>query len=79
MHSTRQVFYFWEEGFLQRHDYWPGVLGNNSAVHYFSDYKEFNGIKAATTHRIYPLNDADNTSIKNIVLVSPDISSMKNE
>jgi hypothetical protein len=72
-HSTRQVFYFSEEGLLKRHDYWPEVLGNNSAVHYYSDYKEFNGVKAPTTHRIYPLNDEDNSAIKDILLVSLDI------
>ena len=78
-HSTRQVFYFSEDGLLKRHDYWPEVLGNNSAVHYYSDYKQFNGIKAPTTHRIYPLNDADNTAMKDILLVSLDIASMQYE
>ncbi|TFF35494.1 hypothetical protein [Mucilaginibacter psychrotolerans] len=72
-HSTRQVFYFSQEGLLKRHDYWPEVLGNNSAVHYYSGYKEFNGIKAPTVHRIYPLNDADQTPVKDILLVSLDI------
>jgi len=75
-HSTRQVFYFSEECLLKRGDYWPEVLGNHSAVHYYSDYNDFDGIKAPTTHRIYPLNDKDNSAIKDILLVSLDISSM---
>ncbi|SIS97490.1 hypothetical protein SAMN05421788_102428 [Filimonas lacunae] len=72
-HSKKQVFYFSQEGLLKRHDYWPEVLGNNSATHYYSDYKEFNGIKAPTKHRIYPLNDADGSFYPEPLLVSLDI------
>lgn len=72
-HSKRQVFYFSQEGLLKRHDYWPEVLGNNSATHYYSDYKEFDGIKTPTKHRIYPLNDADGSFYPEPLLVSLDI------
>ena len=72
-HSKRQVFYFSEEGLLKRHDYWPEVLGNNSATHIYSDYQEFQGIKIPTTHRVYPLNDANNTYESDPLLVSIDI------
>lgn len=76
-HSKRQVFYFSQDGLLKRHDYWPEVLGNNSAVHYYSNYKEFQGIKAPTTHRIYPLNDTDGSPITEHLLVSLDIFDIK--
>jgi len=72
-HSKRQVFYFSEDGLLKRHDYWPEVLGNNSASHYYFDYKEVQGIKVPTKHRIYPLNDADNTVLQEPLLVSIDV------
>ena len=72
-HSTRQVFYFSGDGLLKRHDYWPEVLGNNSAAHYYSGYREVQGILAPTEHRIYPLNDATNMAEKEPLLVSVDV------
>ncbi|TFF35483.1 hypothetical protein [Mucilaginibacter psychrotolerans] len=72
-HSKRQVFYISEDGLLKRHDYWPEVLGNNSAAHYFSDYTEVQGIKVPSKHRIYPLDDASNISLAEPLLVSIDV------
>jgi hypothetical protein len=76
-HSKRQVFYLSQEGLLKRHDYWPEVLGNNSATHIYSDYREFQGIKLPTTHRVYALNDADNSYTTDPLLVSIDIFDVK--
>jgi hypothetical protein len=76
-HSKRQVFYFSEDGLMKRHDYWPEVLGNNSAAHYYSDYKEVQGIKTPTKHRIFPLNDATNLAEAEPLLVSIDVLSLE--
>lgn len=72
-HSQRQVYYFTEEGYLKRHDYWPRVLGGSSATQIIEDYKEFDGIKTGTKRRIYILNDADNSYQPEPVLVSIDV------
>lgn len=72
-HSKRQVFYFSEDGLLKRHDYWPEVLGNSSATHYYSDYREIGGVKIPFSHRIYPLDDKQNMAIAEPVLVSIDV------
>jgi hypothetical protein len=76
-HSKRQVFYISDEGKLKRHDYWPEVLGNNSAAHYYSDYKTVQGISAPTKHRIFPLNDTTNTAEAEPLLVSIDVLSIE--
>ncbi|MDJ1484185.1 hypothetical protein QNI16_27045 [Cytophagaceae bacterium YF14B1] len=72
-HSRRQVYYFSEEGYLKRHDYWPRVLGGSSATQIIEGYKEFSGIKTGTKRRIYILNDADNSYQTEPVLVSIDV------
>lgn len=76
-HSKRQVFYISEDGLMKRHDYWPEVLGNNSAAHYYTDYKEVQGIKAPTKHRIFPLDDASNAALTEPLLVSIDVYSIE--
>ena len=78
-HSKRQVYYFDENGYLKRHDYWPEVLGGSSATQIIEDYKEFDGIKMGTKRKIYILNDADNSYSKDPVLVSIDILDAKFE
>lgn len=76
-HSQRQVYYFSEEGYLKRHDYWPRVLGGSSATQILEDYKEFSGIKTATKRRIYILDDKDNSYQMEPVLVSIDVLDLK--
>ena len=71
-HSTRQVFYYSEEGLLKRHDYWPDVLGGVPAVQYAWDYKTFDGIRMPTRRKVYPLN-SDNSHQPEPVFVSIDM------
>ncbi|PWK76604.1 hypothetical protein LX99_03471 [Mucilaginibacter oryzae] len=76
-HSKRQVFYISADGLMKRHDYWPEVLGNNSAAHYYSDYREVQGIKVPARHRILPLDDASNNALAEPLLVSIDVLSIE--
>lgn len=74
-HSRRQIFYYSEEGFLRRHDYWPEVLGGSSATQIVENYKSFSGIQTGTKRRIYILNE-DGSYAKDPVLVSIDIKGL---
>lgn len=76
-HSKRQVYYCSQEGLLKRHDYWPEILGNNSATHYYSNYEAVQGIRIPTMHKIYPLDDKDNQYVPEPLLVSIDIKSIR--
>jgi len=75
-HSKRQVFYISADGLMKRHDYWPEVMGNNSATHYYSEYREVKGIKSPGKHHIVPLDDATNLPIEEPVLVTIDVLSI---
>lgn len=75
-HSKRQIFYFSPEGFIQRIDYWPEVLGNAPAAHIIEAYGEFNGIKVGTRRRIYSLNEVDNIYQSDPLLISIDIEGL---
>ena len=56
-HSKRQIFYYDQNGFLKRHDYWPDVLGGAPSAHYVFDYKQFSGIWMPTRRRVYRQDD----------------------
>jgi len=77
-HSKRQVFYFDENGFIKRHDYWAETLGGAGAAHYFFDYKEYDGIKMPTRQTIYQLQD-NNNYVPEPLLVSLKTFSVKFE
>ena len=75
-HNKVQVFFFGEDHLLRRHDYAPDILQSVPSSHYVKDYKEFNGIKIATTRRIY-LRNADGSYNAEPVMVSIDILDFK--
>lgn len=77
-HSKRQVYYFDENGFLKRHDYWAETLGGAGAAHYVFDYKEFDGIKMPTRRNIFAL-DGNNHYVAEPVLVSMKVLGVKFE
>ncbi|MCC6659061.1 MAG: hypothetical protein IT512_12830 [Rhodocyclaceae bacterium] len=55
-HSRRQVFYFDEAGLLTRLDYTAEVVGGWAhAAHLCADYRDFDGLKAATRRRVRPI------------------------
>ena len=76
-HSKRQIYYFSNEGFIKRIDYWPDVPGNSPAAHIIEAYGEYGGIKVGTRRRIYILNEADNNYQPEPVLISIDAADIK--
>lgn len=55
-HSRRQVFYFDGDGLLTRLDYTAEVVGGWAhAAHLCEDYRDFDGLKAATKRRVWPI------------------------
>jgi hypothetical protein len=55
-HCRRQTYYFDDAGLLRRIDYAVDILGGGPAVHYPSDYREFDGIMVPTRRRVYVRN-----------------------
>lgn len=55
-HSRAQTFYFDENWHLLRLDYTAEVVGRWArAAHFCENYRDFGGIKAPTTRRVYPV------------------------
>ena len=52
-HHRQQTYYFDGAGLLRRLDYSVDVLGGGPAVHYPSEYREFDGIMVPTRRRVY--------------------------
>jgi len=50
-HSQEQVFYFNQEGLLQRLDYAPSMTGGGVA-HYCFDHRSFDGLMIPTLRRV---------------------------
>ena len=55
-HHRQQTYYFDDGGLLRRLDYSVDLLGSGPAVHYPSDYREFDGIMVPTRRRVYARN-----------------------
>jgi hypothetical protein len=55
-HCRQQTYYFDDKGLLRRLDYSVDILGGGPAVHYPSNYREFDGIMVPTTRRVYVRN-----------------------
>jgi hypothetical protein len=55
-HCRQQVYSFDDAGLLRRLDYTVDVLGGGPAVHYPSDYGEFDGIVVPTRRRVHVRN-----------------------
>lgn len=56
-HSREQDLYFEESGLLRRQDYHVDVAGGAWAAHLISGYTDAQGLKLATTRRVYMLSD----------------------
>jgi hypothetical protein len=52
----QQTYYFDDDGYLRRLDYVVDILGGWAAVHYSSDYREFDGITLPTRRQVYARN-----------------------
>lgn len=75
-HNKVQVFYFGGDHLLKRHDYAPDILQSVPSSQYMWDYKDFNGIKVATTRRIY-LRNSDGGYNADPVMVSIEVLDLK--
>ena len=59
-HCRQQTYYFDDAGLLRRLDYSVDILGGGPAVHYPSEYCEFDGVMVPTKRLVYVRN-ADGT------------------
>jgi hypothetical protein len=72
-HCRQQTYYFDDAGLLRRLDYAVDILGGGPAVHYPSDYSEFDGIMVPTRRRVYVRNP-DGSPQRDSVSVAIDVT-----
>jgi hypothetical protein len=72
-HTRQQTYYFDDAGLLRRLDYSVDLLGGGPAVHYPSEYREFDGIMVPTRRRVYVRNP-DGSPIRDSVSVAVDVA-----
>jgi len=72
-HCRQQTYYFDDTGLLRRLDYAADILGGGPAVHYPSDYCEFDGIMVPTRRRVYVRNP-DGSPQRDSVSVAIDVT-----
>ena len=72
-HHRQQTYYFDDAGLLRRLDYSVDLLGSGPAVHYPSEYREFDGIMVPTRRRVYVRNP-DGSPVLDSVPVAADVT-----
>ncbi len=72
-HHRQQTYYFDDGGLLSRLDYSVDLLGSGPAVHYPSDYREFDGIMVPTRRRVY-VRSPDGSPVLDSVSVAVDVT-----
>jgi hypothetical protein len=72
-HTRQQTYYFDDAGLLRRLDYSVDLLGGGPAVHYPSEYREFDGIMVPTRRRVYVRNP-DGSPVRDSVSVAVDVA-----
>ena len=55
-HCRQQTYSYDDDGLLRRLDYTVDILGGGPAVHYPSEYRDFDGILVPTRRRVYVRN-----------------------
>ncbi|MBS7254017.1 hypothetical protein [Flavobacterium branchiicola] len=73
-HSKIQTFYIDKDGLIKRHDYSADILGNSTAAHYLSDYIDVQGIKIATSRKVYVRLEDNTPLLPEPILVSIELS-----
>lgn len=72
-HSSEQIFYIDDRGYIRRHDYTARVIGPYArAAHYSEDHRVFDGLVFPTRRRVYPRR-SDNRSLPFPTLIWIDI------
>lgn len=74
-HTRQQTYYFDDDGLMGRVDYAVDILGGGPAVHYPSEYREFDGIMAPTRRRVYVRNP-DGSPARDSVSIAIDITDL---
>jgi hypothetical protein len=72
-HTRQQTYYFDDAGLLRRLDYSVDLLGGGPAVHYPSEYREFDGIMVPTRRRVY-VRHPDGSPVRDPVSVALDVT-----
>ena len=75
-HCRQQTYYFDDGGLLRRLDYSADILGGGPAVHYPSDYRQFDGIMVPTRRRVYVRNP-DGSRQRDSVAVAIDVADVR--
>jgi hypothetical protein len=74
-HTRQQTYYFDDDGLLRRLDYSVGILGGGPAVHYPSEYREFDGIMVPTRRRVY-VRRPDGSPVRDSVSIAIDVTNI---
>lgn len=74
-HTQQQTYYFDDAGLLRRLDYAVDILGGGHAVHYPSEYREFDGIMVPTRRRVY-VRDLDGFPVLDPVSVAIEVTNV---
>ena len=72
-HTRQQTYYFDDAGLLRRLDYSVDILGGGPAVHYPSQYREFDGIMVPTRRLVYVRNP-DGSPVLDSVSIAIDVT-----
>lgn len=72
-HHRQQTYHFDDAGLLRRLDYSVDILGGGPAVHYPSEYREFDGIMVPTRRRIHVRNP-DGSPVLDSVSIAIDVT-----
>lgn len=73
-HTRQQITRVGPDGLIRRHDYTVDILGGATGAKYTSGYRDFQGIRIPTVHRVYAY-DAAMQKVPEPLLVSIDITS----
>ena len=74
-HTRQQTYYFDDAGLLRRLDYSVDILGGGPAVHYPSEYRQFDGIMVPTRRRVY-VRKPDGSPARDSVSVAIEITNV---
>lgn len=72
-HTREQITRFGPDGLIRRHDYTVDILGGATGAKYTSGYREFQGIRMPTVHRVFAYDDT-RQKVPEPVLVLIDIA-----
>jgi hypothetical protein len=75
-HSTEQIHYFDEYGYMRRQDYTVDIRQDLGAAHYMSGHRKFDGFLFPTQRRIYRAG-ANRTPLKDELLIAGDFENFR--